>query len=219
MTEATLPEKIANQLRRDILRGKLPPGSSIKERDNATEMGVSRTPMREAIRILAKEGLVALRPSRSPLVTRLTVKEAQDLAVVLLALETLSAELACEEATDADIAALARLHDRVAASYDCVDALDLFEMDMRFHTQIAEASHNPALAETHHRFLARLWRARFLSAKLRHNRERVVGQHGAIMGALAARDVAAVRTALDAHLGRLASDIAAALEQEGAERA
>jgi len=214
MTDETLPEKIATQLRRDILRGKLPPGSTVKERDNAAEMGVSRTPMREAIRILAKEGLVELRPSRSPLVAQLTVKEARDQVAVLLALETLSVELACAEATEADLAGLSRLHEQVSAAYDHVDALDLFEMDMRFHMLIAEASHNPALAETHRSFLARLWRARFLSAKLRRNRTRVIGQHGAIMAALSARDVEAARIALDAHLGHLADDIAAALEQE-----
>ncbi|MEQ9673915.1 MAG: winged helix-turn-helix domain-containing protein, partial [Roseovarius indicus] len=68
MAEGILAEQIANQLRRDILRGKLAPGASIKERDNAAEMGVSRTPMREAIRILAQDGLVILRPARSPIV-------------------------------------------------------------------------------------------------------------------------------------------------------
>ena len=70
MPDLTLPEQIAQSLRRDILRGRLSPGDSIKERDNAAERGVSRTPRREAIRILAQEGLVILRPSRSPIVTR-----------------------------------------------------------------------------------------------------------------------------------------------------
>ncbi|TCO71927.1 GntR family transcriptional regulator [Rhodovulum euryhalinum] len=216
MSDPTLPEKIANQLRRDILRGKLPPGAAVKERDNAAGIGVSRTPMREAIRILAKEGLVVLRPARSPVVARPSVTEVRDQVAVLLALERLSAELACTTATEADLARLARRHADIEAAYDHVDALDLFEMDMGFHMMIAEVSHNAALAETHRAFLARLWRARFLSARQRRNRERVVGQHGAIMAALDARDPAAVRLALDAHLGHLADDIVNVLEQEEA---
>jgi len=63
MTDQILAETIANQLRRKILQGKILPGAPIKERENATEMGVSRTPLRAAIRILATEGLLELRPA------------------------------------------------------------------------------------------------------------------------------------------------------------
>lgn len=213
----TLPEQIAAQLRRDILRGKLPPDVAIKERDNAAELGVSRTPMREAIRILAKEGLVVLRPSRSPIVARPTVKEVYDQVVVLLALEKLSAQIACTQATDKDLDELAALSGRIAEAYDEADALDLFEIDMAFHRKIAEAAHNAPLAETHRAYLARLWRARFLSATMRRNRERVVSHHNAIMTALRARDPQAVDAALDQHLGHLAEDIAAAIEAENAQ--
>lgn len=214
--ETSLAEQIADQLRRDILRGKLPPDTAIKERDNAAELGVSRTPMREAIRILAQEGLVVLRPSRSPIVARPTVKEVHDQVVVLLALEKLSAQIACERATEEDLSRLAELNEKIADAYDHVDALDLFEMDMAFHRLIAEAAHNEALAETHHAYLARLWRARFLSATMRRNRERVVSHHGAIMEALRARDPGAVDAALDQHLSNLAEDISAAIEAENA---
>ena len=103
LTEASLPEQIAAQLRRDILSGKFPPGSPMKERDNAAEMGVSRTPMREAIRILAKEGLVVLRPARSPIVAQLTLKQISDNIEVLTALELLAADLACQNGSDSQV--------------------------------------------------------------------------------------------------------------------
>lgn len=214
MADQTLPEQIATQLRRDILRGKLAAGSAIKERDNATEMGVSRTPMREAIRILAKEGLVILRPSRSPLVAQPVFKEIADQVAVMLALEHLSVELACERATPEEIAALWAINDRMADLYYSADTLDLFEIDMSFHTAIAQASHNPALAETHRAYLARLWRARYLSASQRRNRERVIRQHSDILKALETRDPAAARAAVDRHLGHLAEDIRPVIEQE-----
>lgn len=214
MTEDTLPEHLANRLRRAILRGRLPPGAAIKERDTAAELGVSRTPMREAIRILAKEGLVILRPSRSPIVAQPTFKEVSDQVEVLLALEKLSAELACRAASDSEIARIAEIADTMAADFDDTDRLDMFEIDMSFHTAIARASHNDALAETHCAFLARLWRARYLAAVQRRNRERVISHHGAIVKALQLRDPEATRAAIQAHLGHLAQDIRAAMEQE-----
>ncbi len=212
----TLAEQIAAQLRRAILFGTLPPDAPIKERDTAAAMGVSRTPMREAIRILAKEGLVVLRPARSPVVARPSIKEVRDQVVVLQTLEQLSARLACEAATEADLDEIEALHRRISSSYDQLDALDAFELDMSFHRRIARAAHNAALAQTHNRYLARLWRARYLSARMRHNRARVVGNHEIILQALRARDVDAVTRAVEEHLASLADDIAAALEAEAA---
>lgn len=206
-TEQTLANQLANELRRNILRGKLLPGAPIKERDNATEMGVSRTPMREAIRILAKEGLVELRPSRSPIVATLNFKEISDQAEVLIALEKLSAELACKHATDQDIERIESIVDYMADHFDDTDPLDMFEIDMSFHTAIAEASHNLALAETHRSFLQRLWHPRYLAAKQRRNRARVVNEHTDILVALRTRDEGEARGAIDIHLWRLAEDI------------
>ncbi|SPH17234.1 HTH-type transcriptional repressor RspR [Defluviimonas aquaemixtae] len=214
MAEPILAEQIANHLRRDILRGKLPPGTSIKERDNASELGVSRTPMREAIRILAKEGLVRLRPSRSPIVAQPDFKDVSDQAEVLIALEKLSAELACRDATEADIERIGGIVDYMAEHFAESDPLDMFEIDMSFHTAIAEASHNHALAETHRTFLQRLWRARYLAASQRRNRERVVSEHTRILDALKARNPDAARAAIDNHLWRLAEDIRAVVEAE-----
>ncbi|APX25137.1 MAG: GntR family transcriptional regulator [Rhodobacteraceae bacterium] len=212
--QETLAEQIAARLRRSILRGTLPPGAPIKERDSAATMGVSRTPMREAIRILAKEGLVVLRPARSPVVASPTIREIRDQVVVLEALEKLSAQLACSQATQDELDAIAAQHREVAENYDRLDALDAFELDMAFHRQIALASHNPALAETHGAYLARLWRARYLPARMRRNRDRVVGHHERLTRALLARDTEAVTAAVEAHLGSMADDIAEALAAE-----
>ena len=216
MSQGTLAEQISNRLRRDILRGKLPPGTSVKERDIGAEMGVSRTPIREAIRILAKEGLVELRPSRSPIVAVMDVRDAEDQTAVLIALEQLSAELACREATPAQIADLAHLVDDMAKNFDTCDPLDMFETDMSFHTAIALASGNVALAETHGTFLRKLWRVRYLAAIQRRNRDRVVAQHTAILNALKARDAEAARAAIGHHLVNLARDIREVIAQEHA---
>jgi GntR family transcriptional regulator, rspAB operon transcriptional repressor len=214
MSEPNLADEIATHLRRDILRGKLAPDSPIKERDNAAELGVSRTPMREAIRILAQEGLLILRPSRSPIVARPTFKELSDQIAVMLVLEKMCGELACVNATQADFAELQAINQRIGEVYDQADPLDLFEIDMSFHMAIAKAARNQALYDTHRAFLARLWRARFLAARQKRNRARVVGHHSAILEALMARDVVAVRAAIDQHLGQLTEDIRPVIEAE-----
>lgn len=203
----TLAEQIAKQLQRRILRGDLLPGAPVKERDTASTMGVSRTPMREAIRILSKEGLIVLRPSRSPIVAELNYKSVSDQAEVLTALEKLSAELACKNATPTDLDELQCIVDYMAANFYDTDPLDMFEIDMSFHTAIAKASHNEALVETHRSYSQRLWHARYLAARQRRNRERVVTQHTAILAAMRARDVSAARAAIDTHLWQLAEDI------------
>jgi len=214
MADQVLAEQVAAQLRRDILRGKFPPGASIKERDNAAEMGVSRTPMREAIRILAKEGLLVLRPSRSPIVAKPTFKEISDAVDVLLALEYLSVELACRNATGKDLAEIRNIHQAIAEKYDLLDPLDLFELDMAFHNAIAKGAHNEALLATYRSYLERLWRARFLSARQKRNRERVVNQHSAILEALEGRDAKAAKAAIELHLGSLAENIRPVIEGE-----
>ena len=214
MQEPILAEQIAKELRRDILRGNIGPGDSLKERDKAAEMGVSRTPMREAIRILAQEGLIQLRPARSPIVARPDVKEVTDDVEVLLAIEKLSGELACQRATDDDIAAIAEIVQQMVDSFDTLDALELFEIDMSFHSALAQASHNAQLAGIHDRFLSRLWRARYLSAVQRRNRASVIEHHTAILRALQARDSDAIRLAIGTHLDRLTDDIGNVIRRE-----
>jgi len=214
MSEEVMAEKVAAQLRRDILQGKFPPGSPVKERDNARDMGISRTPMREAIRILAKEGLLVLRPARSPIVAQPTFKEVADEIEVLLSLECLSARLACRNATDVDVAKIATLQAEIAEKYSLVDKPELFEMDMAFHSAIAEATHNASLYSTYRAYLERLWRARYLSARQKHNRDQVIAQHTALLNAIIARDETTAQEVITAHLGALAEDIRPVLEEE-----
>lgn len=196
----TLPERIAGRLRRAILLGDLRPGDSVKERDNASELGVSRTPMREAIRQLAKEGLIILRPSRSPIVANPTLKEVVDDLTVLRALEVLSGELACQNASITEIEQLRKQHEHLIEISATAEPLDFFEIDMAFHRALVEAAHNPSLKETHGQYLARLWRVRYLSAKQSSDRDRSMRQHGMIVSGLEARDATLVARELSSHI-------------------
>lgn len=211
----TLPQQIADRIRRDILTGDLAPGAQIKERDNATEMGVSRTPMREAIRILAQEGLVILRPARSPIVAAPTLREVLDDIAVMRVLEMLACDLALKNATEAEAAHVMALHERMVDVSETADPVDFFDIDMAFHRAIVAASHNPSLIETHGGYLAKLWRSRFLSARQRSNRERVLNQHGNIARGLARRDREMMLTDAADHLERLGEHITQFFETDG----
>lgn len=207
MTTKTLPERIADQLRRDIMRGTLEPGAPIKERDRAAAMQVSRTPMREAVRILAQEGLVILRPSRSPIVANPTFQEITDSVEVLMALEELSGELACARASNEEIASIRLMHDRMTELADQIDSIDLFDIDMAFHTSIVRATHNPALVECHKAYLDRMWRVRYESASQRHRRDRTFQQHEHIVTGLENRDPEMVRSNVRGHLSAMLENI------------
>lgn len=214
MSEQILANQIADQLRRDIQWGKLLPGASIKERDNASEMGVSRTPLREAIRILAKEGLVELRPARSPIVRVPSIKQISDDVEFLLALETLSGELACKRATDADIENIAQIQADIAAQISHIEPPKRFEIDMKFHRAIALAAHNAPLAEIHQNLLRRVWRGRFLAALKRGNQQRVVDDHSKMVTALRQRNPDAMRASILLHMDQLQIDIVNAISKD-----
>lgn len=207
MTDKALPDQIADKLRRDILKGELAPGQQIKERDHATDLDVSRTPMSEAIRILAKEGLVLLRPSRSPIVADPSFEEISDVIEVLTALELRSGALACQHATDADIARIQAMQDHMDTCQGKIDRIDFFELDMEFHMAIAAASKNAVLAETHSAFVRRLWRARYLSASRKDSSARVKRQHHDIMQAFSDRDPELMCAKISVHLDALLENV------------
>ena len=214
MTGETLAERIAQSLRRGILRGDLRPGQPIKERDTAAEMGVSRTPMREAIRLLAQEGLLTLRPSRSPVVADPSLQDIANAVEVMTLLELKSAELACHRASDADLAAIRAIAETYERQREAgADTIDTFETDMAFHLAVAGASHNPQMAEMHHAFVARLWRVRYLSAIRARSRARVIREHRAIVTALLARDARALTRAIDRHLAHVMVNVRAHMSE------
>ncbi|ARJ68310.1 GntR family transcriptional regulator [Paracoccus contaminans] len=205
----TIPAAIADQLRREILTGAILPGSPIKERDHAERLGVSRTPLREAVRILAQEGLVTLRPLRSPLVTDMSRAEAMDEVAVLRLLELAGGELACLHATEAEIAGIAALARQVEDSHATGDKVEVFDLDMAMHRAIVAAGHNGALSRSYDEYLSRLWRIRFLSARLRSDAAQVLAAHRGMTGALAARDWPAMRSHMETHLDGLVRNLEA----------
>ena len=203
-----LAEEAADQLRELILLERLKPGLPVPERDLAEALGISRTPLREALRILEREGLIEYSATRRPRVANPSLEEIADNLDILGALEALAGELACERATSSEISRIEDLCWKMEEGSDSVPALEFFGWDMEFHAHIVKASRNDPLIETHGQYNARLWRARFISSRMETRRVNTLRQHADIASALSSRDPEATRQALRFHLRTAVDNIA-----------
>ncbi len=216
LQRSSFAEEAAGRLRELILLEKLPPLYPINERDLSKLLGISRTPIREAIRQLETEGLVEYTPTRRPRIADPSMTTLAHWLAIQGALEGLAGELACSRATDEDLSEVEALHIRMVEGAEDTHRLELFRIDMAFHSAIVAAAHNPPLVETHNQYNARLWRARFISSQRRANRDHKAKMHKDIVDALLARDPVRASIALRSHLENAVSNIRAARnEREG----
>lgn len=214
----SLASEAADTLREFILLGKLAPGVPVPERDLSDAFGISRTPLKEALRILESEGLIVYGPTRRPRVAEPSLDEINDWLRVQGALEALAGELACAHATDAQLAEMARINASINVARDIDGQLAAFRRDMSFHETIVAASGNAALADTHATYNARLWRVRFLSSQRVASRDTTRQEHLEIVEALNARDATAARRALQKHLRTAEANIAATMTELAAKK-
>ena len=206
----SLASDAADNLREFILLGKLAPGMPVRERDLAEAFGISRTPLKEALRILEGEGLITYGPTRRPVVADPSLDEINDWLRVQGALEALAGELACDLATENQLTEIERLNASINQARDADGQLEAFRKDMAFHQAIVAASGNQALRETHAMYNARLWRIRFLSSQRLASRDGTRREHLEIVTALRSRDAKAARRTLKQHLKTAETNIAAA---------
>ncbi len=185
------------------------PGSNIPERETAEALGVSRTPLREALLILEGEGLVIMAPAKSPVVANPTVNEITQLILVQSALEGLAGECACEVITTDELDRVQSMHQGLIAIADQAEALDFFSADMAFHEAIVAATKNLPLIKTHAQYNSRVWRARFMSSRRRVKKRSITLQeHANIVEGLVLRDKDQTSAALQQHLRDAITNIA-----------
>ena len=196
-----LTKSVASRLRDLIAQDALPAGERIRERALAERLQVSRTPLREALKVLATEGLVELFPNRGAVVSDPDPVEVQDLLQVLGVLEALGGELACAQASQRELDEVQALHYEMLAAYARKDRLTYFKVNQQIHKAIVAASGNASLIETHGRINARLYRVRYRSNSRNTKWDVAIEEHEAILAALRARDAAALSKILRSHLG------------------
>ena len=198
----SLHEQVTERVRDMIIEGELAPGERINEAGLVERLGVSRTPLREALRTLAAENLIDTRPSRGSVVRRLTPDDVHAMLQVLAELEALGGRLTCASASDATIDAILALHDQMMHHYRERDRLAYYKANQAIHTAIAAASGNPVLQEMQGSIQSRLKRIRFIGNDTPDNWANAVAEHEEMAEALRARDGDRLGAVLAAHLMR-----------------
>jgi DNA-binding GntR family transcriptional regulator len=192
-----LYEEVAELLRQRIFRRELEPGSWIDEVKLAQEYGISRTPLREALKVLAAEGLVTMKVRRGAYVTEVSERDLAEVYHLLSLLESDAAAVVAERATEADLKELQKLHRELERAV--ADRERFFAVNERFHMRLLEVAGN----RWRNQMVADLRKVMKLN---RHNSllksgriEESLAEHAAVMDALARRDAAAARERMQAH--------------------
>lgn len=201
---ASLHAAVLVKVRNMITTGELPPGAHLTERILTDKLGVSRTPLREALKILAHEGLVELLPNCGARVTRLTAENARLLFEVIEALEAQAGRLACERITGDELADLRRVHLEMHAHFLRRELPEYFELNQSIHEKIVAASRNPILETAHRLHSSRIRRARYQEIQVNEKRWReAMQEHEQIIEALERRDAPVLGDLLKYHLHRM----------------
>lgn len=200
IARTSLHDAIVNRLRDMIIEGELPPGSRIHETQMGARLGVSRTPLREAIKFLASEGIVELVPTRGAAVRQFNAKDVKDMLLVLMTLESLAGRIACERASDEEIAHVRALHDQMLVYYGERRRLEYYKLNQSIHSAIVELSDNKPLAYTHGTLQARLKRIRFVGHEGEDNWAKAITEHEEMIAALEARDADRLSDIIKQHL-------------------
>lgn len=195
-----LHEDVVARLRNILLDGEIPPGARIPERDLCARLRISRTPLREALKVLAAEGLVLLLPNRGARAAKLTGKDVQDLFDVCQGLEALAGELACERIADRQLDAIAQMHAAMARHFRANELLQYYHYNRQIHEAIVTAAGNPVLSALYESVTARIRRARYVTPMTPERWARALQEHEAILNALLRRDGFGLAHILRAHL-------------------
>lgn len=196
----TLQEETTRRLRDLIVQGELPAGARLNERELTELLGISRTPLREATRRLASEGLVELLPHRGAIVAPIDEARVRDALAVMGALEAFAGEVACERASDAEINEIRALHYEMLAFRAREDHHGYFARNQSIHFKIIDCAGNEVLSQTYRLLNDRVRRVRYQANVNRERWDQAIAEHEEILAALVARDAARLKRQLAHHL-------------------
>jgi len=184
----SLHAQVVETLREMIVETRLVPGERIDEKNLCQVLGISRTPLREALKVLASEGLVELLPNRSSRLTPLTQENVGEMFQVLGWLDFHAGQLAAGRSTEKDVVALRNIHERMMRHHRAGERLAYFRLNRELHTKIIEIAGNSVLSGIYGSLMAQAQRARFIAIQSQDHWDRGVQEHEAIIEALAAGD-------------------------------
>ena len=211
-----LSEHLRESIEEEIATGRLPPGYRLEEAELARRFGVSRTPIREALRSLLGEGLVENRPRRGSVIAQLTPQRVFEMFEVMSELEAMCVRLAARRMSDEDLRAIEAAHSACSDAETRRDLDAYFHANERFHFALYAASHNAFLFEQALSVQRKLRPYRRLQLRARNRLQRSLAEHQTILGALAAGDVDLAIQSVRNHVmvqGERFADLIATLDQ------
>jgi len=208
----TLHADVTERLRDLIVEAELAPGERVDEKALCARFGVSRTPLREALKVLASEGLVVLLPNRGARITAITATGVAALFEAAAGLERTAAELAAVRASERELAGLARLQAMMERHHAARRRAEYFRVNQRIHDTVIGLARNEVLAELHAGLLIRIRRARYLANASRQRWNESLAEHRALLAALEARDAERAGRLLQAHMRDTGAAVCAVLE-------
>lgn len=207
ITRRPLHEEATDRLRDLIVQGRLAPGARLNERLLTARLGLSRTPLREAFKVLATEGLVELLPNRGAIVSQMDPVRLSETLAVMGALEALAGEFACLNATDAQVNEIRALHYEMLAYHARGDLAGYFKFNQAIHLKIVKYSGNAVLYNVYRQLNGNVRRARYMANLSKERWDAAVREHDEILAALGARDIKRIKALLSDHLAHKLSSV------------
>ncbi|MFZ0133553.1 MAG: GntR family transcriptional regulator [Desulfobacterales bacterium] len=216
--KATLHIQIADALREMIMIGELKNGDKINENDLCTTMGISKTPLREALRVLSAENLIALVPNRGAYVTKPTTAEIKEMFAVMSVLEGVCARAATEKMTPADFACLEKLHAELEEKFDCRNQEEYIRVNNRYHSFIQDLAGNRTLNQIVSGLRKKILLYRFQSLNLPGRFEASIKEHRDLLEAFRNRAAPKAEKIMKTHLQKQSQAIEALAKKIGEEK-
>ena len=195
-----LHDEVAQRLRALIQSGMLKPDERLNESALAARFGISRTPLREAIKVLSSEGLLDLLPNRGARVARISRQEIEEMTEVIAGLEATAGDLAAQCASEAEIEAIAALHAEMVSAHDRGDAPAYFTLNRRIHEAIMDAAHNTTLQSMYRQLSSRIQEARYMAHQTAEQWQTALEDHQEMVALLRARDSDALGRLMRRHI-------------------
>jgi len=200
ISRLALHDQVVARLRTLLVEGRIAPGAKLNERELSELLRVSRTPLREAIKLLAAEGLVDLLPNRGAVAVKLTEADILNTFEVLAGLEAMAGELAAQRISDEELAEIRAMHYEMLAAFTRRDLSNYYRLNAAIHAAINRAARNPVLASCYQSINARVQSLRFRTNQNEAKWQRAMQEHEVMVQALAAHDAPAMRQVLVEHL-------------------
>jgi len=200
ITKKTLHEEIADNLREMIISGELKEGEKIKEGELCTFMGISKTPLREALRVLSAEGLIRLVPNRGPFVSKPTFDEIREMFDVMSVLEGVCARRVLEKMSNNDLALLEKLHNRLEENFERRDQRGYLHYNNQYHSFLQEVAGNKTLNQIVNDLRKKILLYRFQSLNLPGRFESSIQEHRELLEAFRKRDPGKAESLMKNHL-------------------